>query len=91
MNSERHCQVFPFQAQIETQNAALRFERACSQQAAAKEMVYLAEQGFFTKGQPFDPAWQEMLNHATMKVNLYCLMLYWQPSNLKYKMHLSRQ
>ena len=36
--------------------------------AAAKEMVYLAEQGFFNKGQPFDPAWQEMLNHATMKV-----------------------
>ena len=47
---------------------ALRFERACSQQMAAKEMVFLAEQGFFKKGQPFDPAWQEMLNHATMKV-----------------------
>ena len=31
-------------------------------------MVFLAEQGFFKKGQPFDPAWQEMLNHATMKV-----------------------
>ena len=57
-----------FQAHLETQNAALRFERACSQQSAAKEMVFLAEQGFFKKGQPFDPAWQEMLNHATMKV-----------------------
>ena len=56
------------QAQIETQKAALRFERACSQQAAAKEMVNLAEQGFFTRGQVFDPAWQEMLNHATIKV-----------------------
>lgn len=32
-------------------------------------MVHLAEQGFFCKGQPFDPAWQEMLNHATMKVS----------------------
>ena len=53
---------------METQHAALRFERACSQLAAAKEMVFLAEQGFFNKGQPFDPAWQEMLNHATMKV-----------------------
>ena len=31
-------------------------------------MVFLAEQGFFKKGQPLDPAWQEMLNHATMKV-----------------------
>ena len=57
-----------FQAQIQTQNVALRFERACSQQMAAKEMVFLAEQGFFKKGQPFDPAWQEMLNHATIKV-----------------------
>ena len=34
-------------------------------------MVFLAEQGFFKKGQPFDPAWQEMLNHATMKVCLF--------------------
>ena len=56
------------QAQAETQDAALRFDRACSQLAAAKEMVFLAEQGYFKKGQPFDPAWQEMLNHATTKV-----------------------
>ena len=56
------------QAQIRTQNAALRFERACSQLTAAKEMVNLAEQGYFKMGQPFDPAWQEMLNHSTMKV-----------------------
>jgi SH3 domain-binding protein 5 (SH3BP5) len=57
-----------FQAQRNVQNAALRFERACSQLTAAKEMVNLAEQGYFTHGQPFDPAWQEMLNHGTMKV-----------------------
>ncbi|XP_074658838.1 uncharacterized protein LOC141911719 isoform X2 [Tubulanus polymorphus] len=57
------------EAQSETQKAALRFERSCSMQTAAKEMVNLAEQGFLRKGQPFDPAWQEMLNHATMKVN----------------------
>ena len=56
------------QTQVETQNAALRYDRACGQLMAAKEMVYLAEQGYFCKGQPFDPAWQEMLNHATMKV-----------------------
>jgi hypothetical protein len=57
------------EAQGATQNAALRYERACSQLAAAKEMVNLAEQGYFNHGQPFDPAWQEMLNHSTMKVN----------------------
>ena len=63
-----------FQAQRETQNAALRYERACGQLVAAKEMVNLAEQGFFRKeGQPFDPAWQEMLNHATMKVGNFYL------------------
>ncbi|XP_064618453.1 LOW QUALITY PROTEIN: uncharacterized protein LOC135482412 [Liolophura sinensis] len=57
------------EAQVETQRAALRFERAMSMHEAAKEMVQLAEQGYMNKGEPFDPAWQEMLNHATMKVN----------------------
>jgi hypothetical protein len=61
-----------FQAHAETQAAAQWFERACSQLSAAKEMVFLAEQGFFGKNQPFEPAWQEMLNHSTMKV---CLQL----------------
>lgn len=37
---------------------------------AAKEMVHLAEQGYMKRDQPSDPAWQEMLNHATMKVNI---------------------
>lgn len=58
-----------FKAQVETQRAALRFERAMSMHEAAKEMVQLAEQGYMNKGEPFDPAWQEMLNHATMKVD----------------------
>jgi len=31
-------------------------------------MVNLAEQGYFKQSQQFDPAWQEMLNHSTMKV-----------------------
>ncbi|RLU26416.1 hypothetical protein DMN91_000210 [Ooceraea biroi] len=53
----------------ETQKAALRFERANSQHAAAKEMVYLAEEGLRTEGRCFDHAWQEMLNHATSRVN----------------------
>jgi len=49
----------------------VRYERACSQLAAAKEMVNLAEQGYFKQSQQFDPAWQEMLNHSTMKVLFY--------------------
>ncbi|XP_012270237.1 uncharacterized protein LOC105694293 isoform X2 [Orussus abietinus] len=53
----------------ETQRAAIRFERANSQHAAAKEMVYLAEEGLRTEGRCFDHAWQEMLNHATSRVN----------------------
>jgi len=52
---------------LATQNATLRYERACSQLAAAKEMVNLAEQGYFKQTQQFDPAWQEMLNHSTLK------------------------
>ncbi|XP_066597203.1 uncharacterized protein [Prorops nasuta] len=53
----------------ETQKAAIRFERANGQHAAAKEMVYLAEEGLRTEGRCFDHAWQEMLNHATSRVN----------------------
>ncbi|KAG8272119.1 SH3 domain-binding protein 5-like [Homalodisca vitripennis] len=49
--------------------AAVRFERANSAHSAAKEMVYLAEEGLCTEGRTFDHAWQEMLNHATMRVN----------------------
>ncbi|XP_008216957.1 uncharacterized protein LOC100121161 isoform X2 [Nasonia vitripennis] len=57
------------EALTETQKAAIRFERANSQHAAAKEMVYLAEEGLRTEGRCFDHAWQEMLNHATSRVN----------------------
>ncbi|KAK6634362.1 hypothetical protein RUM43_011762 [Polyplax serrata] len=53
----------------ETQKAAISFERANSAHAAAKEMVYLAEEGLKAEGRTFDHAWQEMLNHATMRVN----------------------
>jgi len=38
-------------------------------------MVNLAEQGYFKQSQQFDPAWQEMLNHSTMKV-LFDSLLY---------------
>lgn len=36
---------------------------------AAREMVYVAEQGLLADGKnTLDPTWQEMLNHATAKV-----------------------
>ncbi|XP_034950267.1 uncharacterized protein [Chelonus insularis] len=53
----------------DAQKAAIRFERANGQHAAAKEMVYLAEEGLRMEGRCFDHAWQEMLNHATERVN----------------------
>lgn len=42
-------------------------------QNAAREMVELAETGYETrrKKQTFDTAWQEMLNHATIKVRMF--------------------
>lgn len=41
--------------------------------AAAKETVALAEERFMSNSHnwPFDNAWQEMLNHATIKVLHY--------------------
>uniref|UniRef100_A0A4W6D5C4 SH3 domain-binding protein 5 n=1 Tax=Lates calcarifer TaxID=8187 RepID=A0A4W6D5C4_LATCA len=36
---------------------------------AAREMVYVAEQGLLADRNTMDPTWQEMLNHATAKVN----------------------
>lgn len=58
------------EAQQETQKAALSFERAVSMHTAAREMVYVAEQGLMADGKnTLDPTWQEMLNHATSKVN----------------------
>ncbi|NXA57336.1 3BP5L protein, partial [Nothocercus julius] len=63
--------AFPFsrQAQQETQRAALRYERAVSLHSAAREMVFVAEQGVLAQRNRLDPTWQEMLNHATSKVN----------------------
>uniref|UniRef100_A0A672Z4E5 SH3 domain-binding protein 5 n=1 Tax=Sphaeramia orbicularis TaxID=375764 RepID=A0A672Z4E5_9TELE len=57
------------EAQQETQKAALRYERAVSMHTAAREMVYVAEQGLLADRNTMDPTWQEMLNHATSKVN----------------------
>ncbi|KAM6396190.1 SH3 domain-binding protein 5-like [Rhynochetos jubatus] len=57
------------EAQQETQKAALRYERAVSMHNAAREMVFVAEQGVMAGKNRLDPTWQEMLNHATCKVN----------------------
>ncbi|KAH0817664.1 hypothetical protein GEV33_005126 [Tenebrio molitor] len=60
-------------AQQECQKAAVQFQRANEIHAAAKETVALAEQRFLSNQHEwqFDNAWQEMLNHATIKVTLY--------------------
>lgn len=57
-------------AQKECQKAAVAFQRSNEIHAAAKETVALAEQRFMSNQHEwqFDNAWQEMLNHATMKV-----------------------
>lgn len=36
---------------------------------AAREMVFVAEQGVMADKNRLDPTWQEMLNHATCKVS----------------------
>ncbi|CAG4939268.1 unnamed protein product [Colias eurytheme] len=66
-----------FRANITSQElhtANLAYDKANSAHSAAREMVYLAEQGLArladgSGGLTLDPAWQEMLNHATHRVN----------------------
>lgn len=57
-------------AQAECQKAAVQFQRAAGMHAAAKETISLAEERFSENSGDwqFDNAWQEMLNHATIKV-----------------------
>ncbi|CAG9860534.1 unnamed protein product [Phyllotreta striolata] len=57
-------------SQQECHEAAALYKKAHGIHAAAKETVALAEQQFLTNQHEwqFDNAWQEMLNHATMKV-----------------------
>uniref|UniRef100_A0A6I8NKN0 SH3 domain-binding protein 5 n=1 Tax=Ornithorhynchus anatinus TaxID=9258 RepID=A0A6I8NKN0_ORNAN len=57
------------EAQQETQKAALRYERAVSMHNAAARWSFVAEQGVMADKNRLDPTWQEMLNHATCKVN----------------------
>ncbi|XP_041976996.1 SH3 domain-binding protein 5 homolog isoform X2 [Aricia agestis] len=57
-------------ARTECQKAAVAFQRASELHAAAKETVTLAEQRFVSKQDEwqFDSNWQEVLNHAIIKV-----------------------
>ncbi|RXG68106.1 SH3 domain-binding protein 5-like protein [Armadillidium vulgare] len=61
------------QLQIECQRAAVQYQRANAVHQAARETISLAEDRFTnlrdgSTERKFDAAWQEMLNHATMKV-----------------------
>ncbi|XP_036319578.1 SH3 domain-binding protein 5-like isoform X1 [Rhagoletis pomonella] len=60
--------IYAAQLAKETQQAAVNYEKAKSIHSAAKEMVYLAEQGLGEKA-TLDTACQEMLSHATTRVN----------------------
>lgn len=56
--------------QLNCQRAAVKYERACQLVTQAKETISTAEQKFKDRQQnDFDSAWQEVLNHATVKVN----------------------
>lgn len=60
--------IYVAQLTKETQNAHSNYEKARSIHAAAKEMVYLAEQGLGEKS-TLDMACQEMLSHGASRVN----------------------
>ncbi|XP_045113738.1 SH3 domain-binding protein 5-like [Portunus trituberculatus] len=62
-------------SQLECQRAAVQYQRANALHQAAKETIALAEERFVNsrhENWQFDSAWQEMLNHATMKVCCHC-------------------
>ena len=65
------------QIQELSNKAAVRFDKANSQHTAAKEMIQMSESQLSNRSRegpdpsspsPIDLAWQEMLNHATIKV-----------------------
>lgn len=65
------------QVQELSNKAAARFDKANSQHMAAKEMIRMSESQLSNRSRegpdpsspsPIDLAWQEMLNHATIKV-----------------------
>ena len=65
------CHTCPKQAQNEAIRAARQYQTANGNYRAAKEMITLAEQGFVdgeSSTRSLSTAWQETLNHATVKV-----------------------
>ncbi len=57
------------QAQSETQKAAQEYQRSVEVYRVAKETLSLAESKLLKADKrEFDAAWQEYVNHATMKV-----------------------
>jgi len=55
-------------AQEECQAAAMRYDKACSSLQAAKEMIAITENKIKGLSGSFDPTWQEMLNHADVRL-----------------------
>ncbi|XP_065053668.1 SH3 domain-binding protein 5-like [Rhopilema esculentum] len=55
-------------AQEECQIAAMRYDKACSLLRGAKEMISITEKKLEGQSGGFDSTWQEMLNHADMKL-----------------------
>ncbi len=61
--------ILILQAQSETQKAAQEYQRSVEVYRVAKETLSLAESKLLKADKrEFDAAWQEYVNHATMKV-----------------------
>lgn len=58
-------------AHREAQEAAIKYQRANGIHRAAKETIFVAEQRLLNMAdkREFDTAWQQMINHATQKLN----------------------
>ena len=71
--------LFVSQAQLEAQKVAARFQEISQRYQAAKDSIELAEQEVMKdreKSQSFDPALQEKLNQATIKVKYFVTFLF---------------
>ena len=75
MTSQHYCSYYLLrclnQAQNEAIRAARQFQTANGNYRAAKEMITLAEQGVDNSSSTcsLSTAWQETLNHATVRVS----------------------
>ena len=48
----------------------MRYDKACSSLQAAKEMIAITEKKLHGHSGSFDATWQEMLNHADVRVSI---------------------